>query len=472
MLYVYHIKQIMVKRVIFILYTMICLIIYSSAAETTIMGKISGSKSKELIRLLGYKDFLTFEQETLSWAYTGENGEFSITTNINEIKYIQIDVGFQQSDFYLEPGKTYELKISKSNSSQAPGYGAAISLRVTILSPEKNLTASIGKINDTYNTYMMENVRNTHGRFSKAMARELGNILLEKVNETDEPYVINYINYLIASLQLSSLSKTKETLAKEYLSNKPILINNIAYMDFFNAFFSKMLLTSPALINMQNLYLAINNNKTFLPLSDTLKKTGYLDNEDLRKLSILKNLMDLNGFPGFDNKKLISFARQIKEQTKDDRIASVASNVITKLLKNEKVHKAPSFMITSISGKKLNIGEPGKNHSFIGFIDDNLLSVAEVSLLKDIARKYHTHMDFICINAVIDNERFTEQNKQDTSNIIFAHPENLPEILDKYNIIKIPAFVLIDPKGNIQANPAPSPSEDLAGYLRKVMHIY
>lgn len=456
----------MIKRLLTTSFVIIFLGLTAFSAETRISGKIINSNKSELVRILGYRDFITYDLETLGYTYSDKNGNFEIEIAIQDVRYILIDVDFHRADFYLEPGRSYSLELSKSRSKEVAGYGADPYLLVKIISPASNLTRSVGIINDTYNNFMVENVRSSHGRFSKRMATDLGNILIAKAREINEPYITEYTRYLIATLKLTAGSQTKDSLAGEYLSKEKVLVNNIAYMDFFNAFFSKMLVTTPALISMENLYTLVNFNNNYHALSDTLKNTEYLGNKELRELVLLKNLYEFYGFPGFNKEKVLLFINQIKNNAGKSQIASIAGNILEDL-NGQRIENPVA--LTALSGEKIIIGVPGKKYTYLCFIDGSLLSVAEVSLLQEIATQYSDYFDFICINATTDQSTFRESGKQNRENIIYAFPEDLPSLLNTFRIYKVPRFVLLSSSGKIAGNPAPAPSEDLAGYLRKIL---
>jgi len=441
-----------------------------NAEETIIRGTLPNATPGEYIRVIAYRDFISWDAYTLAGTLADDQGNFVLKADVKDVMYVQIDAGFHRVDFYLEPGRQYDIILKKQLLQETSSYGQNNTLVLEISKPLNSLTAQIGEINDLYNSFMAKRIQDSYGRMSRKLAGELETMLAEKAGETAHPYAQNYARYISASLKLMSGSQSKNSLAGEYLDGHPILYNNIEYMGFFNSFFSKFLISSPAIASTQDLFRLVNEEPTYKPLLDTILRAGYLNDLPLRELVLIKNLQELYFFPGINQSKVMLFLEHLSTRASSVENRLIAANT-AKVIRRDGSHEpAPKIELTDISGKTIPFPPTHGKYTYLCLIDPGqLASLAELNILPEIIKTHNDRVTFICINAVAGTQVFKNLAQHNPNGPIFALPKDIVSLISNYPAIRLPWFVLIDRKGNISANPAPSPSEDLAGYLNRVL---
>ncbi|MBU2649410.1 MAG: hypothetical protein KKA81_00615 [Bacteroidetes bacterium] len=440
------------------------------AKETIISGKLPNATPGEYIRLIAYRDFISWDAYTLTGTLADDQGNFVLKADVKDVMYVQIDAGFRRVDFYLEPGRQYDIILKKQLLQETSSYGQNNTLSLEIRSPENSLTAQIGEINDLYNSFMSNRIQDSYGRMSRKLAGELETILTEKAGETAHPYAQDYAGYIIASLKLMSGSQSKNNLAVEYLAGQPILYDNIEYMGFFHSFFSKFLISTPSIVSTQDLFRLVNEELTYKPLLDTMLRAGYLNDIPLRELVLIKNLQELYFFPGFNQSKVLLFLEQLSTRASSVENRMIAANTAKAISRGSTHEPAPKTELTDFSGKTIPFPpSPGK-YTYLCLIDPGqLASLAELNILPEIIKTHSDRVTFVCVNAVAGDQVFKNLAQHNPNGPIYALPKDLISLISNYPVTRLPWFILIDRKGNISANPAPSPSEDLAGYLNRML---
>ena len=247
-----------------------------NADEVRISGKISNGDGHN-VRLITYTDYISKLETVLGSAIVADDGSYDLQVNIDKISFAFIEVGLQRGEIYLIPGHAYsvDFEIDKEIYHFSLSKSENLILEITD-AKAPDLNGMIQEFNSTYNELMVSRFYSSYSRITKAKVKELTDSVNSKYTSVSEPYLKDYIRYRLAILELSSRTKSRESIAREYLTKQPILLNNVEYMEFFNQFFSHFLITSPNMLSSVELKEMVNDGESYLPLANALKKFPYL----------------------------------------------------------------------------------------------------------------------------------------------------------------------------------------------------
>ncbi|MBI4645180.1 MAG: TlpA family protein disulfide reductase, partial [Bacteroidia bacterium] len=380
------------------------------------------------------------------------------------------NLGIYQGTLFVEPGKAYNLILPEKNEKEPADivnpYFQEIKLYLGISNSDTN------ELN--FNIRLFDNYFEDIIRSDIALKRENHQKLDTLLNTLDSlfsffnhPYFNAYKEYKLAILRYLSYQRNFNYAVFNYFRNKPVMYNNMSYMEFFNKLFENFFQYYSQIEEGHTLYQDINLAKSIKALKETLGKNIAFDNDTLKELVILKGLHDAFFFNITNQNNL--FRKQQLFQTLDSiRILTkipvhkfIAQNIYSKATYLMQGTKAPEFSLYSINNKLFNLDNLKGKYIYIGFY--SLFSTPCMHDLEDlkVLRKKHGRA-FEIVTIFIDRnvEEAVSYIKEKDYKWLFLNYSNQPEILKQYKVAAYPTYYLIGPDGNLVLSPAPAPSEN------------
>jgi hypothetical protein len=340
-----------------------------------------------------------------------------------------------------------------------------------INTPAADINKRISSFDALYNQFVMDNFNRIYVVRDRALVRDFRLKVDSIFDSSDNQYFEDYIKYKFAGLEQLARIKSKRTIAKEYFENNPILYKNLEYTFFFTDFFGQILLTSPSLITMSDVILAVNINDDLQALDSALQKTGYLDNDRLRELVLLLNLRDIYGNGSFYPDKVMTLIDHLGSQSQYEEHQMIANNLFDEFTKLIPGSQAPNLKLTSIGGYDFQLKDLRSKPTLLMFFQTGQkITTTYLDELAEVHQKFKAGLEVICISVDQDPLKYLPLANSGRYGWSFAHYGNRPEVFDLYDIKDLPLFVLINVEGNIAMYPAPPPGEDLEKGIRKVIH--
>jgi peroxiredoxin/uncharacterized protein YqgQ len=447
------------------------IISFTSLAQTTISGMVSGGEG-QVVRLIAFDDFISEKIITLGKSNIDEDGNFSMAFELDETICAWLDINYQRSEIFLEPGKSYSVTIDYNSSNQLESYFDRQSLVYEFNQPDSgDLNMIIWQFNAMYNKFVMENFQQIVTRHDKSRIVKFRDEVDEKFSNIKNIYFNNYVIYKLADVEQFGRIKGKNLLAEEYFSDKPVLYNNVEYTFFFMQFFEKFLITNPDVITISDLIILVNDMQDNQALLDSLGRLPYLQDMNLRELVMLNGLKDLYHNGIFEKDKVLMMIKTFSLMTKDPKQKQIAINLLKTLGRLTPGVPAPDLLLTGSNGESFRLRDIKGKPIYLYFYRSGQKGTHQsFDMLAETYSLYQAGLEVICVSMDIDAsglKLFTDSGKYRWT---FAHYGNVPEVYDLYNIRDLPLYVLIDVEGNIAMYPAPSPGEDLESALIKVMH--
>jgi len=441
------------------------------AQKTTISGIVSGGE-EQMVRLIAFDDFISKKIITLGKSDIAEDGSFTIEFELEKTISAFLDINYQRAEIFLEPGNSYSLDITYDPANQLESYFDRQGLLYEFQAADENeLNRLIWRFNAMYNKFILENFEHIYRLRDKSRVFAFRVEVEEAFQDTTNVYFNDYVRYKMADVEQFAKLKGNYMLAEEYFTDNPILYDNVEYTFFFDEFFEKFLTTSPDVITISDLIIAVNDISDKQMILDALLEVSYLQDPGFRELVLIHGLRSLYFNGTFKKPQLLAMVKDINASTKDPIHKRITANLLETLTKLSPGSPAPDIQLTSIAGFEFQLRSiKGKPILLTFFRSGQKGTDNAFDRLADLYNRYKSGLEIISVSMDNDPDAYLPLANSGGYQWTFAHYGNNPVVYDLYNIRDLPLYVLIDVEGNISAYPAPSPEANLEKAVMKVIH--
>ena len=443
-----------------------------SSAETKISGIIPGGAGYE-IRLIAYSDYISYSEVLLDRTFLDSTDCFSLQADITETRDVYLDMDFYSTTLYLEPGKDYHLHFdSISMANQYRPFYEKEPFVFRIDSVDQNeLNNLIFEFNEIYNDFLTANFQSIYNRRIKSLIETFRSEMNDKYAGIENQYFKSFIEFKIASAELSAKGSNEPQLFRKYLFGNPILYSHAAYMDFFNQFFDQYLTAGNKFISVKDLEKGINELISLPALMDSLGKDTLLMSESLRELVLIKEMKELYFSPYYYPQNILNILDQVTATSHFPLHRTIAKNIRQSLTKLQKGTVAPDFSLKDLSGNSINLTECLGKPVYLSFLTTwTYACLAEFRIMDSLYSVWGSKINFITVSLDKNTEVVSRFKKEKNYNWIFLYNGSGYDLIQAYGIKTFPLFVLIDPEGKILQYPAVKPSEgigDVFSYMKQ-----
>lgn len=456
-------------RLLFLLIILIPLNIF--AQKTMISGSVSGAEG-QVVRLLAFDDFVSRKIISLDESPISAEGTFSLEFDLPATQAAFLDINYQRSEIFLEPGQNYELSIAYDAANQLRSYFDRQGLTFEILRQEENeLNKLIWEFNAMYNKFVMENFEHIVKLHDKDRVARFKEEVLINFEDAEHPYFQDYIEYKFADIEQYARLKGEKLLAEEYFNTRPILYRNVEYTFLFEEFFEKFLTTSPDVILISDLIQAVNEEENLQTIRDSLAAVPYLENKVFRDLVLIYSLKGLYHNGTFKKPQVLSLIREAGKTSPYPEHRKIANNLLEVLSRLDPGNPAPDIELTGMGGQKFKLKSiKGKPMLLVFFRGQQSGMSNTFDRLAELYQVYKAGLEIISIS--MDHRISDYQDLANSGNYpwTFTHYGGNPSVYDAYDVRNMPLFVLIDTDGNIVSHPAPAPGDELERQILKIIH--
>jgi len=457
-------------RSFFVLTCFLLILNSIEARDVIINGTFPGAEGKEL-RVYSYADMITYNESLIAKSLVDKNSKFSIKLNIDDVSILFLKVDFYKSSLYAEPGKTYNLIFDtlypKAYDESSNPFLSPLSNFFEIDNLDNSeLNYLINRFNVIYSQFLTDNFLALLKKRNKKNVEDFKLKTDSMFAGIKNEYFLVYSKYKIAAIEEASQTEPRNSLFGKYFYNKPIYLNNVGYMEFFNQFFNKFFTNITQKIKFKDLEAAINEQKSYAVLMDTLGKDSLLHNELLREMVLIKGLADLYYVKGFDKESIKSILNTVADKSKFIENRNIAKNILKQITGFPVGTTATDFQLVDKKQKSYSLSQFKGKYVYLFFWNTSCsVCLSEMDLLNDLKKKFAGKLEIIGIS--IDMEplnmyNFLEKKTYDFPLVHFAYNYHLT---DNFYVRNLPFFVLIDYNGKIIQCPANKPSENLSQKL-------
>lgn len=439
-----------------------------TANGANIKGKAENAGGKKL-RLITYADMISFYEEELAETIISKTGDFNINIDPQTTLYCLLKIDYETAEFYIEPGKNYELKIIFDEEAQQITFSNPPVLKFNITKPETGLNQAIQQTNLIYNDFVVDNFNALYKHRKRSLLDTLKGKLEESSSGFSNKYFKDYIDYKIASIEKFAKLKSFKTIALELFINKPVQYKNIEYMDFFNQLFERYFAANSKQINWDALMFSINKQPDYFGMMDVVRGDEFLNQDErIREMVVLKTLNELYYLPGMNQAGIISILETASGQMKYEENRDIAGNLIKKLTKLQPGTVAPAISLPDLNGKITSLDSFEGETIYINFWNQSCKPCLQE--LDSIARfRKYLKPGIRFISILVEQQPETTREFLSTTgydwNFLYFNGDF--ELLEEYGVRTLPANIIIGPDGKVLKYPGRLPGEVFLNVIRK-----
>lgn len=442
---------------------------FSLNAQNLRIEGVGQGIGEKTIRLISIVDNLTgLENEISSVTLKKDDTCFNFSLTIDNTSLMKIRIESFDYNFVAQKGASYKMRIMPFNFNVSDTLNTLfykIPLPIIIeSSTDNNINGKIFIIDSIIEQYLVANNRDVLFFRDKKSVNTLKGIVNSILDSNDSPYIKNYAYYSIGQIEYSSKTVKDNKLKAELFFNKPILYDNIGYMECFELIYGNYFTEGNKIFSNIALEQWLDDNNYFA-LIDSLGADTLMKNEVFRELVFLRGMKEAYFSQIYERFNIIAMVENFMYQTKFSQHKQIAKNLLE--LFAQKAYsgaKSKEFSLKDINNNYITLDKYKDKPLIISFVKLNepacLRELEMMNGFVDTLRNQYNFLTITCDRSLdalynfLVNSKVGVKYKWD-----FAHFDNKWELLENYNIRIFPTFVLLDEKGNIIQNPMRKPSE-------------
>jgi thioredoxin-related protein len=431
------------------------------AQQVRISGHLNGMNSQALVRVIVYADPFSKLEKTVAKTHPDASGNFSFVFPLKQTTYAMLAINLWRKPFYLKPGASYHFEISKDTTTGATRFWG-FPLQFQMKAEDDSLNARLEIYDAMYSRLINRDFRNIFLYHQQQPVRDFEQKAHRRFSGIRDAYVQNYIRYSLAFLHWGARMEPLPQAVLHDFADHPVLYHNRQYgryfLDFFRAYF-KSTVNRPVTLDKLSQIVPLRKLKKL----DSLFAQAPALGKDLRvrQLAEMVQLADLYFRPDFDRNDIEALFRQMARNSPYPENRQVAENYMRKLRILQPGTPAPDFLLPDLYGKEVSLSRFKGKFVLLGFIHTGC-PVCNYQM-KQLEKLQNNLTDFT--NLTIVSGKITSRFMKDVNPTGKSWPflllGNDLLLLEKYQVVSYPAYVFIDPAGNILMAPAPMPDENL-----------
>ncbi len=415
------------------------------------------------------EDFISYKEKELSSGLLDAKGNFTMNFSINAPTYIYLVVDNAKAEMICEPNKTYEIKFLPKDSDAVNTLSFSIPTGLEFSnSSDTELNYLMADFSNRYEAFL-EDHRGMIAKKEPALFGKIDTIktlFTKKYTAYNNSYLNNFIEYTFASLEENVSLKGKQKIYEQYIRGRKIQPGNYDYMAFFHQFFSS---TTDMLMKSGKTQMEINSKQIFSSLLELYKQNKFLSNDTLCEMAVLKSLSEYYRYPSsYKTIAVLALLEQAEKQCKSATNRESAENIYKKLSVMNPGKPVSAMGFLNSDGKQVSLSDFKGKYVYLTFWTSwSAASTQEMTLIPDLKKLYGNKIAFISI--CLDKSQETMNNflkknahlSADKSGYgwTFLYCDNYKKVKEEFNVLTVPAYFMLDPKGNVFKSPAPGPSE-------------
>lgn len=441
-----------------------------SGQHVTIKGKVDSSYLSQTNHIYAYTydDYISFREKELAKSALDAAGNFNLTFPVPHTTQLFLMVDNAKSEMVVEPGKEYIISFLPKDSDAVNTLSGTNPVEIEFLNSDKTeLNYLIADFNWRYET-MLQDYQGNITRKEPAIFKKidtLESLFKKKFAFYNNAYLNNYIYYTFASFEDNVTLENKESVYRKHLDGRTIQQDNHSYMTFFNQFYA---VSVAYFMNDQKMLAAVNNMQSFSSVLDVYKRSALLANDTIREMVALKSLGEYFRYPEYKTSAVLAVLSQAAEQCKTSGNRKAAENLKKKLSVMNAGKPVPSLAFRELGGNGISLPDLKGKYLYVSFWTTWCMACTQdMTLIPELKKAYGSKVLFV--NISLDKKEETIRNflkknpkfspEKNGGGWIFMHADNYKKIKEEFNVLTVPAYFLIDPKGNVVKAPAPGPAD-------------
>ncbi len=428
-----------------------------------ISGHVAGFSTGSMVRVLVYADQFSQLKKTLATTRTDSAGNFRLTFPVKTTTYAMLAVNLKYTGFYLKPGAVYHFNIAQDSLIRNASPLEEIPLKVQMKAVDDSLNMHIEAYDMLYNQLIVKYFRDIYQFHNRKILNDFKAEAESRFGYVKSPYFRKYMHYSLASMVWGSRAKSLSEIVTDYFSGKPVLYRNIQYTEFFTNFFQTYFESTVKKPVNRDKLLSVIPQRNLKKLDELFASVpGLTADARVRQLAEMVQLAGHYSVPGFVRKDIEVLFEQIARESIYPKNREIARDYLVKLNILQPGTSAPAFRLPDFMGKEFSLKDFRGKFVLLSFVKTRCpVCDRQLNTLDDMSQKLGEGFANLTIVKGRITTGFMQKARPTDHGWPFLVLGKSILLLEKYQIVTYPAYVLIDPLGRISMAPAPMPDEDL-----------
>ena len=228
-------------------------------------------------------------------------------------------------------------------------------------------------------------------------------------------------------------------------------------MNFFNKFYSGIASGFASNLKTQTEI----GKQDFYSLMNYFKENKFLSNDTIREAVVLKSLSESPRYTAIKINSVLAILEQATKECKSEANRKSAENLKKKLSVMNIGQPAPQLSFQDVNGKAVSLSSFKGKYVYLNFWASWCSSCTqELTLIPELKKMYGSKITFVSIS--VDKQPEAMRNflkKNPKLDWTFLYCDNYKKAKEEFNVLTVPTYYLIDPKGNIFKSPADRPQD-------------
>jgi thiol-disulfide isomerase/thioredoxin len=444
------------------------------AQQVLVTGQATGFSPGSLVRVQVYADPFSGLEKTLAVTRTDSSGNFRVAFPVKRTEYAMLAVNLKRTAFFLKPGASYhfDLKIDSTASGNTPFD--KFTLQRQLFADDDSLNAYINIFDGWFDSLLMNHFRDIYVSHNRQVVSDFSSKVQYRFAKVKSPYLHQYIRYSIASLMPGLRAESLPEIVRHYFAGQPVLYHNIRYaaffLDFFRSYFNSTV-KKPVTIDR---LLAVVHKRDIRKLDSLFALApGMKKDAQLRQMAEMVQLANAYNNAVFDKADIEALFRQMAADSPFAGNRKVAKDYLVKLRVMQPGTKAPDFLLPDVTGKEYALKDFSGKFVLLDFVRAGCpVCLAHLKALDELNAKWGNAFTIVSLVNGKITPQFLQDARPDSHRWPFLLIGKDILLLERYQVVTYPAYVLIDPRGRILLAPAPMPDENLQQVIGNRINSY
>jgi len=484
----------MVNRIVLTLVMLMMLLAEATAALVRISGTAPGYEGRKLAVILPVDEFSGL-RKLLASCDVRDDATFQVEFELAEIRRVYIHIQRIEAALYAVPGSSYNCVFPQVTKTDFKRFDRSeVELQFIDL-PENELNAVIRSYNLDYSRFIADHFydfaaqeyRGSTQYMNSLQERRLKVDLFAKRNEKDTlqrkiaPEFDHWIKHFSDSTQAvygkinaSDFFETYRLYSEaelhllngmnrvqfynQYLKSRALPLNNPAFVSCFKLYYQNMLTGRKS--DMQaRIMKAINADRSLQMLAEVFIADSTMQSSRIRRLACVNGLKDSYYNKSFDRSAIEMMLLQPSGTDAD--IDSIAADAHTQLTRCKAATAFPDLQLTDEAQERWSVSQLSGVPVYLYFFATwSPVSLKELQLLERWKEKFAGRVEFIGVamdDDYRDFRKYLEEHPKQALSFVYGNAD--PFIQEKLKLKAVPHAYLIDDRGFIVGDVAPSPSD-------------
>lgn len=466
----------MLRYIILLLNILLSITVFSAETDSvTVYGKASEYAGLNLS--FEYQaNYISSEYKELKPFVVAKNGQFKSVFYVDKNTRIQIKLGETVGYLIVEPGKKYQVILPpyyplKPENKLNPFFMPEPILLG--LNKDDEVNVMVRDFKEEYNDLFSKNIQRIVLTGNHKAAQQVIDRIDVKFPADSGSWFYYYKHFKYQTLKSYIYSNQERRVIKEGFSNIPVQYSLDPYWESFNYIFKDFFHYYTTSKHGEGFKHFISSSHSFDTICNSLTKDALFKNRNFAELVIIKGLYDSFYSGNYSKERIIDLVKSAVSDCKSEANASIAREILKKILKLRIGTLAPPIALNTLKGKTKELKDFRGKFVYLNFANtQNYACKKDFQVLNQMAKTYKRDMVVVTVLTDEDPDAALEYVKRNKLNWTFLHFNQNGKVLYDYDIKAFPTYYLINPDGNIVLAPAPSPEEEFVPMFLETYNSY